>query len=425
MINKKFVPLVILAGMAFSQGLSAETIQDMLKKRQAEQSSRVNGQQNLRNPQVGVENYDLYVRDNGLPPAIDNSPLSYTDGNFTTGSDANSSEDKPANKPKKKEARRTIIVTHDGLPTPIEMTVGELEFLNARKEHLSQYLYENYQLKDIRNILREYNKDKAFDKYMDDQIPISPGNITKYRREKEKESRAMNARLAPVNHHLRTINVRIENERPIQMFVVRGMASSLVFFDSTGAPWPIEGVSIGDSSAFSASVNNADKNVLEFTIIRDFAESNALVTLKGMSVPFVITMVSNGKDNDDRLSARLPQLGPNAEVSMFIEKEFENKNDYMIDLMNGKTLEGAKQYRLSGVQGQVYLLGDKMLVKTFENLVRPGWSSQARSSTGYNIYEVRPTTELLFAVGGKLITAKVENLTFHDIKYAKSPFSKK
>ena len=445
MKRKVILPLVSVAllGGTFTQTAMSATIQEILEQRRKAQEAVYGvedlkaGQQAKRNATqtkkktaeeierektepkkveleaAGVDNanYNLYVAQNGLPPIENDSPYAKA-----------KADEEELSKKSKKPKTKTIIINDNGLPVPVELTIGEFEFLQAKKEHISQYLYENYQLEEVRNLLREYHRKEQFNKYMDESIPLTASEIMEYRRAKQNEAIALNTRLNPVQHHIRTVDVNVEAQQPIVVFVSPGLASSVVFFDSTGAPWPVEGEVIGDGSAYESKIMTESGNVVTFNILREFSETNALITLKGMSTPLVFKLVSNGKDNDDRLSARMQNPGPNAKISLYMEQEFENKDPYMVELMNTNDMELGKEYKLIGVSGKVFLNDDKMYVKTFESLVSPAWTRQLQSTTGYNLYELKPSTKLLFNVDGNIVQAKVEGIDFFMIKHSVNPF---
>jgi hypothetical protein len=433
---KRKVILPVLAALvmgSLTQTVMAQTIQEILEQRR-QQSAEISRRTQAMTPtavkvaqrtqaeaqkaeessstyelsEKGVQNgdFDLYVSDNGIPKIAENSPYA-------------AAIKEEAKKPKVK----TLIINDNGLPVPIELTIGEFEFLQAKKESISQYLYENYELKEVRDLLREYHRAQNFDQLMDKEVPLSGQEIMELRVAKQNEQIALNSRLGPINNHIRTTDINVESPIPVSIFVSKGLASSLVFFDSTGEPWPVEGDVIGDSSAYASNIMKS-KNVVTFNILKEFTETNALITLEGMSTPLVFKLVSNGKDNDDRLSARMQTPGPNAKVTLYMDQQFENKDPYMVELMNNTFSEQGEEYRLKGISGKVFINGNKMYVKTFETLVSPAWTRQLESTTGYNLYELKPTSKLLFNVEGRIVQAKVEGIDFFTVKQLETPFNK-
>jgi hypothetical protein len=435
-MKRKVILSVLLALVmgGLTQPIMAQTIQEILEKRRLQSAeiarrsqamtptavraserapTSVNKKSKEKNAseyklsQNGVKdgNFDLYVSDNGIPKIAESSPYA-------------AAIKEEAKSPKVK----TLIINDNGLPVPIELTIGEFEFLQAKKESISQYLYENYELKEVRDLLREYHREQSFNQLMNEEVPLSAQEIMELRLAKQNEKIALNSRLRPINHHIRTTDINVESPIPVSIFVSKGLASSLVFFDSTGEPWPVEGEVIGDSSAYASNIMNS-KNVVTFNILKEFTETNALITLQGMSTPLVFKLVSNGKDNDDRLSARMQTPGPNAKVELYMNQEFENKDPYMVELMNNSFTEQGVRYQLDGISGKVFINGNKMYVKTFETLVRPGWYRELKSTTGYNLYELKPTSRLLFNVDGGLVQAKVIGIDFFAVKQLENPFN--
>lgn len=337
---------------------------------------------------------DLFVAENGFPTIESTSP--------------GGSED-------------TIIINFEGAPVPVEMTFNELAYLQAKKERIAQYLYEQQELTESRALLRESQRAEKFELFKDQSIPLTVRELTELREAKRAEQIAMNTPLRPMNHNIRAIDINVDDPNPITVFVAPGLASSLVFFDSTGAPWPITGEVIGDSTAYTSQVITENRNIAVFNILRPFTSTNALLTLEGLSAPVVIRLVSNGQDNDDRLSVRVPRPGPLAEEALYFEQQFENQKAPLVDFLNKKSLEGGQTYQIDGVDADVSIRDGKMYIRTATQLVSPSWDSQLKSTTGLNVYEMAPTNRLLFSENGRLFEAEVKELDLFDIQYNKFP----
>ncbi len=93
--------------------------------------------------------------------------------------------------------------------------------------------------------------------------------------------------------------------------LAQGFVTSLVFIDSTGAPWPIDSYSIGDPQRFNIQWNKTD-NTLMIQALSLYNYGNLAVRLKGLVTPVMLTLIPGQKDIDYRVDLRIQGLGPNA-----------------------------------------------------------------------------------------------------------------
>lgn len=80
-------------------------------------------------------------------------------------------------------------------------------------------------------------------------MPLDESQIQEYRSRSDERDRA----LLPVSPTLNTRTVRVTLEpgrSPVAVFTTANIATSLVFHDSTGQPWPITSVTNGGPSSF-------------------------------------------------------------------------------------------------------------------------------------------------------------------------------
>lgn len=291
---------------------------------------------------------------------------------------------------------------------PESLSQAELSIIKRKREILLKNLYEEQELEALRQIMLDKSRERAFNQALS-QKP-TPLEILEARKSKLEEYKAENAPIPGQNVSLemRTIDLDVEQPHPIDLHVAPGYASSIVFYDQSGEPWPIDGDIIGDIKSFNSKLASKDKHVTVFEITRAFAESNALINLDGLSVPLVIRLVGNTSKVDSRLNIRVPKFGPNAKVEPFVHQETSRASDEILSVLNGDRIADGVRYDLIGVPGEVTYKNGDLYIRTKANLLSPPWKTSAISPTGYKVYQLPPVTDLLFSLNGEMKSATIE-----------------
>lgn len=286
----------------------------------------------------------------------------------------------------------------------------EINLINAKRAQVSKHIIEQQQLESIEQVLSEQTRRRAAEDAIRENNPLLPAEIRRVRELKQDVDRATNEPVAgSVNMRIRTVEVDVNSTDPLELYVVRGYASSFVFFDRTGAPWPIEGNIVGNQEAFTSSVVTEAKNTAIFDIKRDFSESNALVSLVGLNTPIVIKLIGETRQNDSRVSIRIPKAGPAAKESVISTPGLENADPTMLSVLdNPATLATTKKYKLVGVAGEIVYINGSLYVRTNAQLISPAYKSQVTSVTGQHVYQIPPVSKLLFSDRGRLVSALIE-----------------
>ena len=90
-----------------------------------------------------------------------------------------------------------------------------------------------------------------------------------------------------------------------------GFVTSLVFLDSTGAPWPINAIDMGNPKSFNVEWNKKG-NTLLVQALDHYQSGNLAVMLKGLDTPVMLTLLPGQNAVDYRVDLRVPGIGPEA-----------------------------------------------------------------------------------------------------------------
>lgn len=307
------------------------------------------------------------------------------------------------------EIKKPRKVTLEGSDISAELTAAEIVLIREKRDILIKHLFGEEKLKAVREYLRKTEKEKQLRTTEESLFPLAPEDVTRIRKKQAELRRAENAPVGGgINIKIMTIDFDVSNPEPVEIRVAKGYASSIVLFDQTGQPWPVDGDVIGDSSAFTSKRVSQSANIIVFELQKEFSESNALLNLQGMSIPLVLKLISDGKNVDSRLSIRIPRSGPNAKKQTFVSRELNNASPVLMSILNGELPRDAKVYEIEGADGEAIYHGGEVYIRSKNMLLSPPWKESAASVAGHNVYKIPPVTQLIFSVEGTLASASIK-----------------
>ena len=189
----------------------------------------------------------------------------------------------------------------------------------------------------------------------------------------------------------------------------QGFVSSLVFLDSTGAPWPIAAYDLGDPSAFNIQWDKTS-NTLMIQAMKLYNYGNLAVRLRGLNTPVMLTLIPGQKAVDYRVDLRVQGYGPNAKSMPLEEGIPPSANDLLLHVLDGVPPPGSSRLVVSGGDARAWLFGEKMYVRTNLTILSPGWLGSMTSADGTHAYEMQKSPVLLVSWHGKVMQLKVEGL---------------
>ena len=187
----------------------------------------------------------------------------------------------------------------------------------------------------------------------------------------------------------------------------KGYITSLVFLDSTGAPWPIEAYDIGNPKAFNVQWNQKG-NTLLVQALDTYKSGNLAVMLKGEDTPVMVTLMPGQAAVDYRVDLRVPGLGPNANPVLSTLPATQNKQ--LLPFLNGVPPHGAKTLTIQGGDCQAWLYGGHIYLRTMLTILSPSWLASMSSPDGTNVYEVPKTPIILASDRGQIVQLAVQGL---------------
>lgn len=191
--------------------------------------------------------------------------------------------------------------------------------------------------------------------------------------------------------------------------LAQGFVSSLVFLDSTGAPWPISAYDLGDPSAFNI-VWDKTSNTLMIQASKLYNYGNLAVRLEGLNTPVMLTLIPGQKVVDYRVDMRVQGYGPNAQIANIVDNLPAHANRILLHILDGVPPNGSTRLTVSGGDARAWILKNKMYVRTNLTILSPAWLASMTSADGMHAYEMQKSPVILVSWHGKVMQLKVEGL---------------
>lgn len=249
-----------------------------------------------------------------------------------------------------------------------------------------------------------------FEESLRQMMPLDEGQIQEYRERSDQRERA----LLPVSPALNSRTVRVALEpggAPVKVFTTANIATSLVFHDSTGQPWPVTSVTNGGPNYFQVlRPDLPDGNLLNVMPTQGYGTSTIVVTLEKRDIPLVIRLESDSVRSPQRKADalvlfQLAHHGPKASVPI-IENIKETADSAMLAFLDRVPPQDAMRVRMEPAQEKVnvWKYNDRHYIRTSHTLMWPAWTAVVNGAGNVKCYEAPVTARVMFSVNGRIQT---------------------
>lgn len=192
--------------------------------------------------------------------------------------------------------------------------------------------------------------------------------------------------------------------------------STLVFIDSTGAPWPLAAIPrVSNPNAFDVEWL-ADSPSIIVSAKNSYESGNLTVFLHGLAIPVIVRLVTNeeprnkSKEVDYRLDLRVPGRGPNAKESIVGDNKIGLYDDIIQSFLDGLPPQDSIKIKFSGnssVPVQIWKYKNSLYVRTSLN-IQNAFDQIISSGDGTKVYKIMETPFITFSDDDKKIVLQLE-----------------
>lgn len=253
------------------------------------------------------------------------------------------------------------------------------------------------------------DKVEGFNQSVEQNFPMTPEMIRKFREIYDANDRALNERAEP-EAKIDTGFISLEpGQAPSEIGVAPGIATVIGFYDVTGQPWPVEQYVLGSGENFQVLQLGETSNNLALTPLQRFGWTNLIVVLKGEAKPVVMRVNISEEVAHFRHDVQIMAQGPNAVQNTAGAKVITEAGDgvLMAALAGVDLPSNAKAVRIVGVDARAWKVGEKLYIRSKHALLSPSWLGSMSGPDGVRVYEIKPGPVALFSVDGQIVRADV------------------
>lgn len=236
------------------------------------------------------------------------------------------------------------------------------------------------------------------------KTPLSVKQIIQLRKHNEEIQRAEHQNIAPVIPIIKTTLINLATmQQPPVLRLREGFSTTIVFEDSTGAPFSVKPLGFGDQKAYK--VKKDSPNVLTLFATDAYRASNMTVQLAGVDTPLVIHLVNGGHKVDYIRHFEIEQLSPATRKALALKANQSDPTPVVNDPAMTSFLDDVPPKSASvvpvlepGVEAWWY--HHHLIVRTRYTLESPD-GTPIHGQFGWTVYDIRhPASLLLFLKHG-------------------------
>jgi intracellular multiplication protein IcmK len=254
-----------------------------------------------------------------------------------------------------------------------------------------------------------------FEESLRQLMPLNEGQIQEYRERSDQRERA----LLPISPKLasRTVSVTLEpGAPPVKVATTANIATSLVFHDATGQPWPITSVTNGGPTFFQIlRPELPDGNLLNVMPVHAHGTTTIVVTLQKRDIPLVIRLESDSVRSPERTADalvlfQLAHHGPKAAIPI-IENIKETASSELLAFLDRVPPASAVRVALESATDKlnIWRLGNAHYIRTDHTLMWPAWTAVVHGAGNVRCYEAPVTPRIMVSAGGKIQTVVLKD----------------
>jgi intracellular multiplication protein IcmK len=196
-----------------------------------------------------------------------------------------------------------------------------------------------------------------------------------------------------------------------------GETSTVVFLDSTGAPWPLAAIPRVSRPDVASAEWLKDTPAVVVSMLSPYEEANLTVFLHGLPMPVVVKLAAGEPSGaaqtrqvDYRLDLRVPGRGPNAKPAIAGSGQIALYDDTLQGFLDG--LPPHKAVRLkahSAVPGrtEIWQYEGALFVRTNRD-IQTAFESTLAASDGTRVYRLALTPFVTLSDAGRAVTVQID-----------------
>ncbi len=185
------------------------------------------------------------------------------------------------------------------------------------------------------------------------------------------------------------------------------IASVVGFYDQAGHPWPVRQYVIGDGDTYDVVQLGENANTLAIAPKARLGWSNLVVALTDEPAPVVLRLRIGAEAAHFRSAVQVMKAAPHAPTAPHAPRLRAGDAELLAALIGYHLPATARRMQISGIEADVWLLGDDLLLRTRNPLLSPAWTAHMAAPDGVRAYRLKRHAHLLLAAGDRIIRARI------------------
>lgn len=260
-------------------------------------------------------------------------------------------------------------------------------------------------------------EDKAFNRSLKGQFPMTPAQIQQFKRHMDDTKKALHKKAPPkMTNHTQRLSFETGQKPPV-MRIAPGYVTTISFFDSTGQPWPVTSVVLGNPNYYNVQRPDNQTNVITIAALEQYVDTNLALTFKDQNMPATIQLKTvsgdDERETDSLVVFRAEQRGPNAKSPMIGPEPDPTIDSVLIQFLDNVPPASAERVRLlsdgnsenkeawEDHQGvAMWSYQDTLYLRTRHPLTWPAWNAVAKGPGGVRVYELARVPSVMVSHNG-------------------------
>ena len=248
--------------------------------------------------------------------------------------------------------------------------------------------------------------------------PFTNDEIVRLRKNLDNSRKAKAYRPVRTNPRISSVSVDLSPGAALPIArTMPGETSTLLFVDSTGAPWPLAAKPrISDERYFHVEWLEGSPSIV-ISALSGYEDGNVIVFLHGLATPVVVKLASGEPDSktnsrivDYRLDLRVPGRGPNAQAPLLGPGKIALYDDTLQSFLDGIPPKGAKLVVAHGdvpARTQAWQYDGSLFVRTTYD-IQTAFDQSIASGDGTRVYRMPLTPYVALSKMGRSVTLQLD-----------------
>ncbi|PKU21991.1 hypothetical protein CWS72_24105 [Telmatospirillum siberiense] len=254
----------------------------------------------------------------------------------------------------------------------------------------------------------------AYKDVIDESIPLTPQEIREFKKRTNDLQHAAAAPVVPLKPVSGAVSLSFDpGSPPPEIKLGTGRVTSLVFFDRSGEPWPVEAIKPGAAviEVTKGGDQTHDSNIINVVSTVPQPYTDLSIVLKGAPAPIKIGFAPGTNSYQSSLSVRVNAAGVNAKPPIITTTPAdsvapEEGSQLLMAVLTGVPPDGAQPLTVEGGPAQAWRINDQVYLRTTLPVLSPAWIGSVRTGE-MAAYLLDDTPIVLVSADGQVVSLRI------------------